>query len=668
VDDQVKIRGFRVEPAEIEATLAAHPRVSQAVVAAGQDAAGDVRLVAYVVPAGDGTVAGGGLAGAVREFAAGRLPDYMVPAAVVALEAIPLTPNGKVDRPALPAPDYAAAGGSRAPATAVEEIVCGVFAELLGLPGGLVGAEDSFFTLGGHSLLATRLVSRIRVVLGAELTVRAVFEAPTPAGLAARVALAGPARPAVLARERPEPVPLSFAQQRLWFLAQLEGPSATYNIPVALRLSGDLDTGALAAALGDVIGRHEVLRTVFPAVGGQPVQQILDPAEVSFELPVTEVAGGDLAQAVAETVGQPFDLAAQIPLRARLLAAGPNVHVLVVVLHHIAGDGWSMGPLARDISTAYAARLADRAPQWAPLPVQYADYALWQRDLLGAEDDPGSLLSRQVTYWRDALEGSPDELPLLADRPRPPAASHRGHGVPLEIPAEVHQQLADLARSTGVTMFMVVQAALAVLLGKLGAGADIPVGTAAAGRTDAALDDVVGFFVNTLVLRTDLSGNPRFTALLDRVRECWLGALAHQDVPFEQLVEILAPARSAGRHPLFQVMLTVQNNAPPALDLPGLRVGRLPAGPAAAKFDLDVTLGETFDAQGVPAGLRGSVIAAADLFDPQTAGNIARWFGRVLTAVAADPQAQLHRVQIADQAERPRATPRPGDVNERSQP
>src|SRR5580693_863503 len=446
-DDQVKIRGFRVEPGEIEAVLASCPGVAQAVVTVREETPGDIRLVGYVVPAGSagdgagggsvvagagagvgagaGWAAGGaGLARTVRAFAAQRLPGYMVPAAVVVLDELPLTVSGKVDRAALPAPSYAA-GSGRGPTTVREEIVCGVFARLLGLD--RVGPEDSFFDLGGHSLLAVRLVSQIRSVLGAEISVRAVFEAPTPAALAALLEDAGPARAALGPRERPVRVPLSFAQQRLWFLAQLEGPSATYNIPAALRLAGDLDAAALAAALGDVAGRHEVLRTVFPAVGGQPCQHILDPSDVRWELPVTPVTEQDLPEEVMRLTGQPFDLAAEVPLRARLLAVAADVHVLVVVLHHIAGDGWSMRPLARDISAAYAARCRGEAPDWVPLPVQYADYALWQREVLGEEDAPASMLAQQVDYWRQALAGAPEELQLPVDRPRPAAASHRGH-------------------------------------------------------------------------------------------------------------------------------------------------------------------------------------------------------------------------------------------------
>ena len=468
-DEQVKIRGFRIEPGEVAAVLAGCPGVAQAVVIAREDTPGDKRLTGYVVPAasnGDGRLADGTLAAAVREHAVSRLPEYMVPAAVVVLEALPLTANGKLDKAALPAPGYTPAAG-RGPASVREEIICAAFASVLGVD--RIGPDDDFFTLGGHSLLAVRLASRIRAVLGVEAEIGAVFEAPTPAGLAAVLAGSAPARLPLTARPRTERVPLSFSQQRLWFIAQLEGPSAVYNNPVALRLDGDLDAAALDAALADVIARHEVLRTVFPAADGQPYQRVLDPGELGWELPVTAVAEPDLPDAVARVAAEPFDLATQVPVRARLLRAAADVHVLVVVLHHVVTDGWSSAIFARDLSAAYAARRQGRAPGWDPLPVQYADYAIWQRELLGDAADPDSLLAAQVAWWRRALAGAPPELALPADRPRPAAASYRGHAVPLDIPAGVRARLAALAREQGVTMFMVVQAALAVLLSRLGA-------------------------------------------------------------------------------------------------------------------------------------------------------------------------------------------------------
>ncbi|MEV7024640.1 amino acid adenylation domain-containing protein, partial [Kitasatospora sp. NPDC093558] len=637
-DDQVKVRGFRIELGEIEAVVASHSPVARAVVAVREDAAGDKRLVAYVVPVEQGAERGE-LSRSVREFVAESLPYYMVPAVVAVLDELPLTPNGKVDRKALPAPEYVTtAGEGRGPSTVQEEILCAVFAHLLGLES--VGVDDDFFELGGHSLLATRLVSRVRAVLDVEVPLRALFDAPTVAGLAAAVDGAGRGRPALVRQERPEVVPLSFAQRRLWFLHRMEGPSATYNIPLVLGLSGRLDQRALEAALADVVERHESLRTVFPAVDGVPCQRVLDVDAARPRLRVTEVREDELPERLAEAARYGFELAVEPPLHAELFRTAPEEHVLLLVVHHIAGDGWSMGPLSRDLTTAYATRAGGGEPEWAPLPVQYADYTVWQRELLGDGSDPDSLLNGQLAYWKEQLADLPEQVELPFDRPRPAAMSYRGAHLPVRIDAELHQGLRALARDGGASLFMVLQAGLAALLGKLGAGTDVPIGTPIAGRTDEALDDLVGFFVNTLVLRTDLSGDPSFTELLGRVRTGALAAYAHQDVPFEHLVEALNPVRSLTHHPLFQTMLALQNAPLGAFDLPGLRVATDVVHTGTAKCDLTFILAER------PEGLSGVLEYSTDLFDEDTAAGIVdRWL-RLLRAVVADPGRRIGRVDV----------------------
>ncbi|MFF9349253.1 amino acid adenylation domain-containing protein [Streptomyces sp. NPDC014734] len=641
-DFQVKVRGFRVEPGEVEAVVASHRDVAQVAVVAREDGPGGKRLVAYVVPReGEEADAAG-----IRRFLSGRLPEFMVPAAVVVLDALPLTANGKLDRRALPAPEYGAAGAGRGPRNGHEQVLCAAFAEVLGVE--KVGIDDSFFDLGGHSLLATRLISRVRTRLGVELPLRALFEGPTVVQLAERVAQAGEARTALVPMERPVEVPLSFAQRRLWFLNRLEGEtSSTYNLPIALRLTGTLDRDALATALRDVITRHESLRTVFPeGTDGTPYQHLLATGDACPSLMAVPVSGAELADAVAAETSRGFDLASEPPLRARLFAVDEAAHVLVVVLHHIAGDGWSLEPLARDLAEAYEARAAGHAPEWQPLPVQYADYALWQRELLGDENDPDSLLSRQLAHWQTQLAALPAQLDLPTDRSRPTASSYRGELVEFALDAELHGRLAGLARASGASVFMVVQAAFAALLSRLGAGTDIPIGSPVAGRTDEALDGLVGFFVNTLVLRTDVSGDPTFRELVERVRETDLAAYAHQDVPFEHLVEVVNPARSTSRHPLFQVVLNFQNNPRADMRLSGVTLEQQGTPADTAKFDLSLSVHETEDADGGEAGLNGAFEFAVDLFDRVTVEGIAERFGRLLAAATAEPDRPVGELEI----------------------
>ncbi|MGW4433614.1 amino acid adenylation domain-containing protein [Streptomyces tendae] len=656
-DEQVKIRGFRIELGEIEAVLGRHSEVAQAVVTVHEPRPGDKRLVAHLVAqeGSDPTPA------SLRDHLAAELPDYMVPSAYVTLDALPLTGNGKIDRRALPVPDLAAADAtveSRAPRTPREEILCGLFAELLGMP--RVGVDDDFFALGGHSLLATRLVGRIRAVLDAELTVRQLFDAPTVAALSRALDTAGAARPALRPAEpRPERVPASPAQRRLWFLHRFEGPSPTYNIPFALRLSGDLDRSALRAALADLTDRHESLRTVFAEDAEGPRQIVRPAAEARPELTVVpSVASDGLEAEVARAASYSFDLAAEIPLRAWLFETGEREQVLLLLVHHIAGDGWSVPLLARDLTTAYTARLGQRAPQWRPLPVQYPDYTLWQREALGSEDDPDSPAARQLAYWRDALAGLPEELALPADRPRPATAGGRGGRVLYEVPEELHARIVTVARTCQASPFMVVQAAVAALLTRLGAGEDIPLGTPVAGRTDDALDGLVGFFVNTLVLRADTSGNPAFRDLVARVRETDLAAYAHQDVPFERLVEVLNPKRSPARHPVFQTMLTFNNTdrrPGDGLRLPGLDAESLSADTGTAKFDLLFSFAERHDAEGRPAGLGAGLEFSTDLFDPDTAEALVARLLRLLDAVTAAPDRAIGEVPLLGDEERARA-------------
>ncbi|MCV7442445.1 amino acid adenylation domain-containing protein [Mycobacterium paraense] len=663
-DKQVKIRGYRIELGEIQAALAALDGVKQAAVIAREDRPGDKRLVGYVT----GIAEPAAFAASARAALAERLPAYMVPTAVVAIEALPLTVNGKLDTRALPAPEYQDGDHYRAPTNAVEELLAGIYAQVLGVePPRLVGVDESFFDLGGDSLSAVRLVAAVNSGLDAGLSVRTLFEAPTVAQLATRIGGEEARLEPLTAVERPAVIPLSFAQSRLWFIDQFQGPSTIYNMAVALRLRGRMDAveeEALGAALADVVARQESLRTLFAARDGIPRQLIVPPERADFGWAVVDAVGwpeSRLAEALDAVAHHPFDLAAEIPLRARLFRVADDEHVLVAVVHHIAADGASITPLVRDLGVAYASRRVGQAPDWADLPVQYADYTLWQRAQLGDLSDSGSRIAAQLAYWQEALAGMPEHLQLPTDRPYPPVADYRGASVSVDWPAELQQQVARVAREHNATSFMVMQAAMAVLLAKLSASSDVSVGFPIAGRGDPALDELVGFFVNTLVLRVDLTGDPSVAELLAQVRARSLAAYEHQDVPFEVLVERLNPTRSLTHHPLVQVMLAWQSGqgqgatGPAAgLALGGLHATPLPLDTRTARTDLAFSLGETWTDGGEPAGIAGSVEFRTDVFDAAGIETLVARLQRVLVAMTADPARRLSSVDLLDEAEHAR--------------
>ncbi|MFE9201151.1 amino acid adenylation domain-containing protein [Micromonospora sp. NPDC007230] len=632
-DHQVKIRGRRVELGEIEAALRTTPGTRDAVVMLRADTAGHERLVAYLAGPVDPHDA--------HKTAESLLPPHMVPAVFVVLDSLPVSPNGKIDRKALPVPQSPAGSSGRAPRTATEKTLADLFADVLGTAG--VTIDDNFFQLGGHSLLATRLVSRIRATLNTELPTRAIFEAPTIAALAARLTEAtGGRRPALTAGSRPAGAPLSYAQRRLWFLAELEGPSATYNLPNALRFDGPIDHDALHAALGDLIGRHESLRTLIRVVEGEPTQHVLE--DFSVPLQRHDSTAPRLPDDLAAAARRPFHLDRELPLRADLFTLDDRQHVLLLTLHHIAGDGWSFAPLAEDLTTAYQARRQGQAPGWAPLPVQYIDYTLWQQKLLGTVRD------EQLAYWRQKLEGLPDHLVLPTDRPRPAIASHHGATTHFTMPATLHRDLTRLARRHDATLFMVIHAGLAALLTRLGAGTDIPIGAPIAGRTDPALDKLIGFFVNTLVLRTTTADNPTFTELLQQTRATNLDAYTHQDLPFDYLVEALNPNRSLARHPFFQVMLVLQNVA--KVDYAGLGITDEEIFNPISRFDLVIEVNERFGDDGSERGLQGFIQYADELFDRATIEFFVAAWERLLTAAAADPTLPVGRLPVLGEQDR----------------
>jgi amino acid adenylation domain-containing protein len=643
IDHQVKIRGFRVELREIESALAAHPGVREAVVTLrdepGEDR-GERRLVAYVVPAEPAPTAA-----ELRILLARSLPEPMLPAAWVFLAALPLTPNGKVDRRALPAPAAgpAEAAGQTAPRTPLEEVLAAAWAATLGRQS--VGVHDDFFDLGGHSLLATRLVSRVRDLLRVELPVRALFEAPTVAGMAARLEAAGAWTAHALPPVRPVPregdPPLSFAQERLWFLDRLAPGDSTYNLPYRARLTGSLQAAALARSLSEIVRRHEALRTTFPCVDGRPVQRIA--AGVPLPLPVIDLAGlpGTRREAEAFALSdragrRPFDLERGPLMRAALVRLDRDAHLLLLDLHHIVSDAWSRGLLVGELWERYG---SPEAPS-PELQVQYADYAAWQRQWL-----QGGELARLVSYWRQRLAGA-SSLELPADRPLRAARAGGGAVSPVRIGRELAERLRGVGRQRGATPFMVLLAGLQALLSCYTGQEDVSVGTPIAGRTRAELEGLIGFFVNTLVLRTDLSGAPSLLVLVERAREVALGAYAHQELPFEKLVEALRVERDLSRTPLFQVMLILQNAPMPELSSAELRLSPQPVHTATAKFDLTLALTETEE------GLEGWLEYSTERFEAATVERLGWHLSRLLEAASAEPEREIGDLPLLSDGER----------------
>ncbi|MBF6214643.1 amino acid adenylation domain-containing protein [Nocardia puris] len=631
-DFQIKVRGHRIEPGEVESVLTARPEIARAAVIAHTDERSGAHLVAYLVPE-DGSAID---VEAVRAEVADALPAYLRPGAYVVLDTLPLTPNGKLDTRRLPAPVFGRTG-FRAPATPGERRVAAVFAEVLEVES--VGAGDDFFLLGGTSLTATQVAARLGV------GVREVFDAPTVAALAARLADAT-AVPEPIAGPRPERIPPAPAQLRLWLLNQLFPDSSAYHLPVALRLTGPLDPSVLTATVAAVVERHEVLRTVYPETPAGPYQRILpvDDAVARLDLEPVDVAPDTVDGAIAEFVGAPFDITSDLPVRARLLRTATDDHVLVLVAHHIAADGWSFGPLVADLTTAYAARATGGHPNWAALPVQYADYTLWQQDRLGAADDPESVAARQLAHWTRALAGTPGYLPLPVDRSSATGDS-RGAAVEFAVDAEIASALGELARTSESTVFMAAYAAYAVLLQQLSGSTDITAGTAVAGRGHPSLDHLVGMFVNTLPLRTVIDPAAPFTELLSLVRTVTLDAFENAEVPFHHIVEAVNPPRAEGRHPLFQTVFSFENlPAIPELELDGLRLAVLDLPQDTTHFDLALTLRQEPGAEGFTAVFR----YATELFDHSTVEDFAARYLRILSAVVADPAAPIAVVAPAD--------------------
>ncbi|RAW82688.1 non-ribosomal peptide synthetase, partial [Photorhabdus laumondii] len=641
-DQQVKIRGFRIEPGEIEARLMEHPVVSEAVVLVLGDGQ-DKRLVAYVVAEENEE-----LVNRLRTHLSAVLPDYMVPAAFVCLDAFPLTPNGKLDRRALPVPgeeDFARQIYA-VPSGEMETTLAAIWRELLGVE--RISRYDNFFALGGHSLLAVRMINRI-AALGIELPLSTLFTFPSLVAFAeamrARFDESGEALPAIIPLSREGQLPLSFAQQRLWFLAQFEGVSETYHIPLALRLQGRLDIAAWQQALDTLFARHEALRSVFVAVDGQPQVELLSAAlglpMKQYDLRNTPDVEAQLASFSVQEIGTPFDLARGPLIRSALVQLANDEHVFLLTQHHIIFDGWSVSVLMRELNTFYTAFLTGQPAPLSPLTIQYPDYAAWQRQWLSAER-----IQSQSDYWRARLIDAPILLDLPTDRPRPSQQSFAGNILPVSLDAELTQSLKRLSEQQGVTLFMTLLAAWATVLSRLSGQEDLVIGTPSAGRSRQEVESLIGFFVNTLALRMDLSGEPNVEEILARVRQTALAAQEYQDLPFEQVVEIVQPPRRLAHTPLFQVMFAWQNNENTEWRLPGLTVSPVEQLIDIAKFDLELSLSE------VDGQIVGYLNYATALFDQATIERHVGYLHTVLRAMAANPQQPVGKIDILTVAER----------------
>ena len=648
LDDQVKIRGFRVELGEIESRLREHAGVREAAVSVAGTTGSEKRLVGYIVGRPESPVDVASLRNHLRE----RLPEYMVPAAFVALDHLPLSPNGKLDRKALPASKAGlglqSTGPRIAPRTPVQQVLAAIWSSVLAIAE--IGAEDDFFELGGHSLLATQVVARIRDAFGAELPIRAIFEAPTLEGLARAVerALRGEAAialPPIAATDRQGELPLSFGQQRLWFLEQLEPGTPVYNVPVSVCLRGPLDIDVLARAINEVVRRHEILRTVFGPGQGDGAQYIL--SSLHIDLPVEDLSAvtadrkdDRIRECGEQEAGQAFDLLHGPLLRLRLLRLGPVEHVLLLTMHHIICDGWSAGVVLRETAHVYESFRKGEIPSLPALPIQYVDYARWQRSWLS-----GEVLASQIAIWRDRLGENPPVLDLPTDRPRPAEQTYNGTTLHFDISQATTAAIEALSRAGGATPFMTLLSTFAILLSRYSRQEEFVIGSPVASRRDARTEDLIGFFVNTLPLRMDLSAGPSFRDLLRRVREVSLQAYAHQDVPFEKLVEELQPRRDTSRPPIFQVVFAMQNMPLPDLRIGDVAMAQLPEPGRIAKFDLMLTI--------QPAGnrLAASLNYNRDLFDEGTIQRMAGHFERLLQAVIADPDADVFTLPVLGVAE-----------------